>query len=103
VGSKYFSEPCHEQKGENMAEPCVGCGKTEIHPFEGLVRSIMDGGLYYVYCKPPLQDLHGECRTCEWQIIHRVIPKYCPYCGKPTRVFTAEKTSKQSCLHLPSA
>jgi hypothetical protein len=77
-----------------MADPCVGCGKTEIHPFEGLVRSIMDGSLYYVHCQPPLQDLHGECGACEWQLIHRVIPEYCFRCGRPMRVLTPEETSK---------
>jgi hypothetical protein len=74
-----------------MADPCAGCGKTEIHPFEGLVRSIMDPGRYYVYCKPPLQSLHGECMACEWHLRHRVIPEYCPQCGTPTRVFVLEE------------
>jgi hypothetical protein len=74
-----------------MADPCVGCGKTEIHPFEGLVRSIMDGTMYYVHCQPPLLDLHGACEACEWQLMHRVIPDHCPRCGSPTRVFVLEK------------
>ena len=69
-----------------IAEPCVACGKTEIHPFEGLVRSMMDAGKYHVHCKPPLQSLHGECMACDWHIMHRVIPEYCPHCGAPTRV-----------------
>jgi hypothetical protein len=74
-----------------MAAPCVGCGKTDIHPFEGLVRSIMDGSLYDVRCQPPLQSLHGECGACEWQLMHRVIPEDCPRCGHPTRVVLLEE------------
>jgi hypothetical protein len=73
-----------------MADPCVGCGKTDIHPFEGLVRSIMDGGRYYVRCQPPLPSLQGECEACEWHLMHRVIPEHCPRCGRPTRVFALE-------------
>jgi hypothetical protein len=75
-----------------MADPCAGCGKTAIHPFEGLVRSIMDVGRYHVHCQPPLLDLHGACEACEWQLMHRVIPEHCPRCGRPTRVFVLEKT-----------
>jgi predicted RNA-binding Zn-ribbon protein involved in translation (DUF1610 family) len=33
-----------------------------------------------------LQSLHGECMACDWHIMHRVIPEYCPHCGAPTRV-----------------
>jgi hypothetical protein len=73
-----------------MADACSGCGNTEIHPFDGLVRG-MDGSLYYVRCKPPLQSIHGACEACEWQIMHRVIPAHCPRCGQPTRVLSPEE------------
>ena len=43
-------------KESTMADPCVGYGNTEIHPFEGLVRGIMDGESYYL-----MFPLHG-CR-----------------------------------------
>jgi hypothetical protein len=82
-----------------MADPCVGCGKTEIHPFEGLVRSIMDGDRYYVHGMPPLQSLHGACGACKWHIMHRVIPEYCPRCGYPTRVVVLDETSSGSFPH----
>ena len=84
-----------------MADLCVGCGKMEIHPFEGLVRSIMDGSLYHVYCKPPLQSLQGECEACEWHLMHRVIPEHCPRCGRPTRVVALEPY-EASCPHPSS-
>jgi rubrerythrin len=74
-----------------MADPCIGCGKTVIHPFEGLVRSIMDGSIDHVHGKPPLPDLHGACEACGWHLRHRVIPEYCPQCGTPTRVFVLEE------------
>jgi hypothetical protein len=86
-------------KESTMADPCVGCGKTEIHPFEGLVRSIMDGDRYYVHGMPPLQSLHGECGACKWHIMHRVIPEYCPRCGYPTRVVLLDETSSGSFPH----
>lgn len=73
-----------------MAEPCVGCGTTVVHPFEGLVRSLMDEGSYHVFCLPPLQPLQGDCEACRWRIIHRVIPAHCPQCSNPTRVFVLE-------------
>jgi hypothetical protein len=69
-----------------MAEPCCACGTTAMHPFEGLVRSIMDEGSYHVFCLPPLQSLQGTCEACDWHITHRVIPEYCPRCGTPMRV-----------------
>ena len=74
-----------------MAEPCCRCGTTTVHPFEGLVRGITDGESYHVYCKPPLQSLHCECETCEWHLMHGVIPAYCPRCGRPTRVLLLEE------------
>jgi hypothetical protein len=82
-----------------MADPCVGCGQTEIHPFEGLVRSIMDGDRYYVHGMPPLQSLHGECGACKWHIMHRVISEYCPRCGRPTRVVSLDDTSAGAVPH----
>ena len=90
-------------KESTMADPCVGCGKTEIHPFEGLVRSIMDGDRYYVHCMPPLQSLHGECGACKWHIMHRVIPEYCPRCGYPTRVVVLDETSAGTFPHQGTA
>jgi hypothetical protein len=45
-----------------MADPCAGCGRTEIHPFEGLVRSIMDGTMYYVHCQPPCSTFTANAR-----------------------------------------
>ena len=74
-----------------MADPCIGCGTTAMHPFEGLVRSIMDEGSYHVYCMPPLQALQGTCEVCAWRIRHRVIPEYCPQCGYPTRVLVLQE------------
>jgi hypothetical protein len=82
-----------------MADPCVGCGKTEIHPFEGLVRSIMDRDRYYVHCKPPLQLLHGDCEACGWHLMHRVIPAHCPRCGRPTRVVSLDDASAGTFPH----
>jgi hypothetical protein len=76
-----------------MANPCVGCGTTDIHPFEGLVRSIMDGSMYDGHGKPPLQPLHGECEACEWHIMHQVIPEHCPRCGRPTYLLSREEPS----------
>jgi hypothetical protein len=75
-----------------MADPCVGCGKTEIHPFEGLVRSIMDGERYSGRGAPPLHSLHGACGACAWPIRQRGMPAYCPRCGRPTRVCSLEET-----------
>jgi hypothetical protein len=75
-----------------MAEPCIGCGNTAIHSFEGLVRSILDEGQYYVRCVPPLQALHGKCGACAWHIRQRGIPEYCPQCGYPTRVVVLDDT-----------
>jgi hypothetical protein len=75
-----------------MAELCYGCGTTAIHPFEGLVRSIMDGGRYSVHGMPPLQALYGACEGCDWNIMHRVIPEYCPRCGRPIRLLLREET-----------
>jgi hypothetical protein len=82
-----------------MAEPCYECGTTATHPFEGLVRSIIDGERYYVRCIPPLQSLHGECEACDWHLIHRVRPAHCPRCGRPTRVVALDDTSAGSLLH----
>jgi hypothetical protein len=73
-----------------MVDPCIGCGTTAMHPFEGLVRSIMDEGSYHVYCMPPLQSLQGTCEACKWRIVHRVIPRNCPQCGRPTLVLLPE-------------
>jgi hypothetical protein len=73
-----------------MVDPCIGCDTTAMHPFEGLVRSIMDEGSYHAYCRPPLQSLQGTCEACKWRIIHRVIPEYCPQCGRPTLVLLLE-------------
>ena len=75
-----------------MADPSVGCGKTELHPFEGLVRSIMDGSLYYVHCKPPLQTMYGSCPSCPWHTVGLMIPRDCPQGGYPTRVLVRDKT-----------
>jgi hypothetical protein len=75
-----------------MAEPCIGCGNTAIHPFEGLVRSIMDGERYSVRGEPPLQALHGTCGVCAWHSRHRGMPASCPRCGRPTRVCSREET-----------
>jgi hypothetical protein len=82
-----------------MADPCVGCGKTEIHPFEGLVRSIMDGDRYYVHGMPPLPSLHGECEACDWHLMHRVIPAHCPRCGRPTHVVSLDDMSAGAVPH----
>jgi hypothetical protein len=82
-----------------MADPCSGCGTTALHPFEGLVRSIMDGERYYVRCIPPLQSLHGACEACDWHIMQRVIPEYCPRCGRPIRLFSREDTSAGAVPH----
>jgi hypothetical protein len=73
-----------------MSEPCVSCGKTALHPFEGLVHSLLDGQRYYVRCSPPLQSLLGECTHCGWQITYRVIPEGCPRCSNPIRVVSGE-------------
>jgi hypothetical protein len=74
-----------------MANPCVGCGTAAIHPFEGLVRSIMDGPLDDVRGTPPLPPLHGQCEAGEWHILHRVMPEHCPRCGRPTGLFSREE------------
>jgi hypothetical protein len=74
-----------------MAEPCYGCGTTAIHPFEGLVRSIMDGERYYVRRTPPLQALYGACEGCDWKSMHRVIPEFCPQCDRPIRLVSREE------------
>src|SRR5262245_59605377 len=73
-----------------MAEPYYGCRKTPVHPFEGLIRGIIDGGRSHVYGKPPVQALYGTCEHCNWQVIHRIMPAYCPACGEMTRVVLAD-------------
>ena len=78
-----------------MAEPCCACGTTAVHPFEGLVRSIMDEGSYHVCCLPPLQALQGTCEACTWRLRHRVIPASCPQCGYPTRVFLPQEDERR--------
>jgi hypothetical protein len=78
-----------------MTDPCSGCGKPEEHPFEGLVQG-RDGHTYYVRCKPPLQHIHAVCEACEWRIRYRVIPQYCPQCGKPTRLVSADESLESS-------
>jgi hypothetical protein len=85
-------------KESAMADLGCGCGKMERHPFHGLIRG-MDGTLYYVHCKPPLQSLHGECEACDWHLMHRVIPAHCPRCGRPTRVVSLDDTSAGTFPH----
>lgn len=82
-----------------MADPCVGCGNTAIHPFESLVRGIMDGERYDGRGMPPSQALHGECKSCDWSTMHRVMAEYCPRCGYPTRVVVLDETSSGSFPH----
>jgi hypothetical protein len=72
-----------------MAEPCYGCGTTAIHPFEGLVRSIMDGERYSVHGMLSLPALDGAREDCDWNTMPRVIPEYCPRCGRPMRVLAS--------------
>jgi hypothetical protein len=74
-----------------MAESCCGCGNTAIHPFEGLVRGIMDGERYDGRGMPPSQALHGEGKGCDWSPLHRVMAEYCPRCGRPTRRLSREE------------
>jgi hypothetical protein len=75
-----------------MADPCVECGTTAIHPFEGLVRSIIDGERYSVRGVPPLPSLHGACGACAWHSRQRGMPAYRPRCGYPTRGLWLEET-----------
>jgi predicted RNA-binding Zn-ribbon protein involved in translation (DUF1610 family) len=72
-----------------MTDPCIGCGKTDGHPFEGLVQG-RDGQTYDGRCEPTLQHIHAVCEACEWRIRYRVIPQYCPQCGTPTRLVSPD-------------